>query len=1531
MYRKKGYIVARIVGFLAVLVMAFAVAIQTPYFQTRLSKLALNQLAAIMDGRIQYDELKVMTSGVLVIRNIKLVDSAPYTQDVYERGWAPADTVVRAKSITATFSLTGLFRKEGLRLGRVTIEDGYFHLVTEPNKYGNNISRIFRLQPSGKPASTANIFVIKKFRIKNFRFRMNSFLPDKGTYKGVGINFEDLDVTADISGHNLKMADARMTGTLDRLSIREKSGYSVEQLSASVEVGQGRALIEDLRLRDPWTDLNMRLLALNFNDPDAAGGFVEGVGLEGELLRSRIALQTIASFTGSFDGSPVALDVRRGRFNGPVADLAVDRLAFTEASSGVSAVLNGRVTGLPDIPGLTLDVQVQDLTGTTSAFSKLLAGVAGKGAPDLSQFARGVPLTLQLKARGPISKLDVEGSLKSSDGDFDVDGNIYNLAQAGRPLELALNLGTRELDLGHILGVDGLGPITLHTHAHARLGSAGLPNAGVDSLLIEKAHLFGHDFHHIRVSGSLQDGSARGRIRSSDPALEIDLAGLVDLEPRAEGSRYRLTGNIANLDLAALGIKDAPVSSVSTHIRANLVQKDGRFDGHASLQEIKLINGKGTRAIGDIRLDAETEGEEQRFKLEAPFLDANFRGDAPIGDFARDIQNITLRRDLSAIYVEPQPAGDSGDYDVELRFHDTRDLLSLFAPGLYLADGTQLKLNVRDNRLDGRITSDRLAFDTNYLRNVRIDINNHGEALAADIVSSELRAGTLAMLNPSIHAGADDNDITLGVHYDSFGDAAGEAAIQLDGNVSRDEQGLLVVRANPRDSYLTTGDETWRFAESGIILHGDELHLDRLRLYNGPQSLLVDGGFSTGRSDTLSLQMNQFNLALLDEFLPSKIGLEGQMNGSATLASGLEGIASMLMDFHIDTLRVGGSDAGAWRLSSRMRGDDDILDLHVSDRFSNREALRADASYFLKEKRIDGGVHLDSLPLCIASSFLKDVVTGLSGGISGDISVSGPTDQLAPVSDNLRLEQAGLRVVATGVPYTLDGPLRLDAEGVYLDDLTIRDADNGVCSVNAALNHKQFKDIRLNGRLDFNNFKLLDTPERPELPVYGLLRASGTATARGPLNTLSVDADVSTSGDGNVHIPLSGSLTGTNGSSLLTFTQPVRDLDPYEQMLAGTGTKAVKKSDINIRGHLTILPGVRAYVEIDKGAGNVAVVSGQGSVNINMRPSRAVFDLNGDYNISEGNYQFVLPGILSKTFTVQRGSSVKFGGDIMNTELDVTATYGLRTSLDPILSSGSNSRRPVTCLINVSDRLRAPSVNLDIEVPDLDPTTRTEVESALNTSDKVQKQFVSLLLLGSFLPNENSGVFNQSNLLLSNVTEMMSGQINNILQRLEIPVDVGFGYQEMNTGENLFDISLSTQLFENRVLLGGNFGNRRFSTGSSAGDFTGNLDLQVKLDPEGKFRFIVFSHSADEFTSRLDFSQRNGIGLSYQREYRTFQEFLRHLTVPAKKRQEYDLQEAERQLRQLIIKIERESRQTPPDSRAARRRRARRDSTAVRP
>jgi len=1522
MYRKTGYIIARIVGLLAVLLMAFIVAIQTPMIQTRLSKVALNQLAAIMDGRVQYDELKVMTSGVLVIRNIKLIDRMPYFEDEYQRGWWPADTVFQAKSITATFGLGGIFRGEGLHLGRVTIEGGGFHLVTEPGiEYKDNLSRIFHLKPTGEPPSRDNLFDIKKLRIKDFRFRINSFLPDRGTYKGVGVNFDNLDLRLNLVVNGFRMADAKISGFIDRLSAEERSGYVINNFSSSVEFGLvDGALFEDIHLRDSWTDLRMRSFSLSYGDLTDMADFIHRIRIEGELQRSTIGLQTVAYFGGAFAGSPLVLDIRRGRVSGYVDDLDVERLVFTETTTGLSTTADARITGLPDLEYAELDAQLTDLTGTTTDISRFLGGLSpDKPAPDLGSIAHNVPLTIQATAKGPFNQLDLDVLMQSLSGEFSLLGQLCNAVDPTRPIEADFSLNTRELDLGDMLGVDILGPATVRTSLRAVLGS-GLPDARLDSLHIEKLRALGHDFHDIRVTGSLDDGVAEGRIQSADPLLRLDLTGLADLQPRGGQARYRLDGTVAEANLAALGIDaGGKLSRIAAGLHADVVRTGERFDGNVRIANLRLIDETGTHPLGNILANARTDGDWQEIDLDADFLEARFRGDRPVTHFAKDLEEITLRRDLSELFTDEFTPDGCGNYQVDLSFRDTRELLARFVPGAFIAAGTDLTLRVTDDGLlDGHIGSERIAFDKNYLRNVELRLDNRRDALFANLLGTELRVGTLAMLNPAITAGANDNRLSLGVHYDNFSGTGGEATIDLDGRLFRDEEQVLCIQAHPVGSYIVAGNNTWSFAPSDIILHGKDIRLDKFLISNGAQRLLVDGGISPAHDDTLSLSMDRFDLALIDEFLPDRIGIEGLMNGHASLYSGPDKASGMEMDFRLDTLRLGGVDAGSMYLTSQLQNGGKEIGILLRDVIDARDAIRLGGSYFLQEKRLDLTARFDEFPFAVATAFLPDVIEEVGGGISGTVSVTGSANDPVPYSQDLHIDDAFVRVGLTGVPYTVNGPIRIDGNGCYLDGVTIRDDDSGALTINGALRYQHLSNFSLDGRVDFSNLKVLDAPERPDVPFYGYLRATGTASARGTFDALTVDASVSTAGDGNVHLPMSGGLISSGNTQLLTFTQPARVLDPYEEMLADLHKKTKAPADVTVHARVTLQPGVRAYVEIDKEAGNVAAFNGQGTVNLTLRPSRALFDLNGDYNINEGTYQFVLPGILSKSFTVQRGSSVKFGGDIMNTELDITATYGLRTSLDPILALENSSRRPVNCIINIGDRLRAPSLNLSIEVPDLDPTTKMAVESALSTTDKVQKQFVSLLLLGSFLPDESSGVFSQNNLLLSNMVEIMSGQLNNVLQRLSIPIDVGFGYQEMRSGENLFDISLSTELFDNRVIVGGNFGNRRYSTGSTGGDFMGNLDLQVKLDPEGKFRFNVFSHSSDEFTSYLDYSQRNGIGVSFQKEYPNFREFVRNVFVSKQRRQLLELHDAEKFTEQVIIQIENESGETLPDTDSAR-------------
>ena len=79
MYRKGSYIVGRIAGLIAVLLLGSLVAVQTPFVQTKLTQKALEHLVPAMQGRIGYDELRILPSGVLLLKNAVVVDSNPYT------------------------------------------------------------------------------------------------------------------------------------------------------------------------------------------------------------------------------------------------------------------------------------------------------------------------------------------------------------------------------------------------------------------------------------------------------------------------------------------------------------------------------------------------------------------------------------------------------------------------------------------------------------------------------------------------------------------------------------------------------------------------------------------------------------------------------------------------------------------------------------------------------------------------------------------------------------------------------------------------------------------------------------------------------------------------------------------------------------------------------------------------------------------------------------------------------------------------------------------------------------------------------------------------------------------------------------------------------------------------------------------------------------------------------------------------------------------------------------------------------------
>ena len=130
-------------------------------------------------------------------------------------------------------------------------------------------------------------------------------------------------------------------------------------------------------------------------------------------------------------------------------------------------------------------------------------------------------------------------------------------------------------------------------------------------------------------------------------------------------------------------------------------------------------------------------------------------------------------------------------------------------------------------------------------------------------------------------------------------------------------------------------------------------------------------------------------------------------------------------------------------------------------------------------------------------------------------------------------------------------------------------------------------------------------------------------------------------------------------------------------------------------------------------------------------------------------------------------------------------------------------------------------------------------------------------------------------------------------------------YQPNERGNDIFDVAVSTQLFNNRVIVNGNIGNRQY-TSSNKNNVVGDIDIEIKLDRSGALRLNLFSHSADEYTNYLDDSQRNGVGLTYQTEFNSFKQLFKNVFSNKKIRQENRRLEEESMLNteKIVIDIE---------------------------
>ncbi len=1478
---------------IAVFLFAVALTLQTPQVQTFIARKAVDAIADKLDGDISFEKIHLQPFRTLLFKNVVITDRNP-AYDAADSTKARVDTFFRAEYITAKFSFEGLVKHQGIHLRSAVVENGQFNLVLEddPNsirkekKSTDNLSRIFRLRKPETPRqSEKEIFHIKDVELRNMGFSMKNFKAEKVPYKG-GICWDDLDVKdINITVRELQFKGGIMSGTAENLSFREKSGYRMEFMSGSARVGRGKTIIENLEIDDPWSELHLPFYIMSYDNVKAFSDFISKVKIDADIAGSQLDFKTLGYFAPELKDNGLRVAVS-GKASGYVDDFNIENLRFSSADGGFSGFISGNMKGLPEIEDTQIEARINGLNFTSKGLSLFLSHWMKSGDIDFSRFAKGVIFMTEVQTKGKLNALDIKAGISSLTGRMSADINIGNIVDASQPIMIKGTAETENLNLGKIIGNEMIGPVSLRTGMQAVLGKPS--SFRIDSLFVDRLHFNDYDYTGLMAAGSLSENMFNGRIVASDPNLNAWLQGGFALSSKTQNARYQFYANVSDANLNALNFDKRGRSKIRFSTNANFTKRgNGNLLGDIDIADLIFTNRDSTTNIGNINLTSHSSDNVYKMRLRSQFADGSFTGTAPITQFARDLIALTAAEELPALFVSKPDDYKGNSYTLDIYTHDTWKILSFVLPGAYINKGTSLNVRIDSKgKVDASLNSQRLAIKTNNLQNISAIFSNDDGRFTGEITSANASLAGFAFNDSHLKFLADSNHIGLSCSYDNHGDMQNRGELVINGGLSRKDD-ILKADISLLPSSLFFNDRQWNIMPSSASLNGKDIRIDSLEVVSGDQRIYAYGSTSQTSRDTLTFGMYRFRIGALTPIIGEDISISGTATGDIRLISPLRE-KGLLADIVCDSTFIAGEPLGIVKAGSFWNEEFQRFDVSLKNEYNGKNNINAQAKFSPKARILEAAASLDSLNVKYAQPFLTEVFSEMEGYISGDLFAEGPINMLEISSNDTRLDNILLRVAYTNVPYYADGPFHLDDTGVYFDNISIRDNYNGTGTVGGSIRWAQPDGIYFGTDIKVQDIEAINLTEGMNESFYGNLFATGNVSITGPVHSLVLTADAVTSKTGQLHIPMSGAVTAGRTANLLKFIEPVRNIyiDPYEAMLAKINDKERRRGDFRVRLKVEASPNVEAFVEVDRSTGNV--LSGQGNGVIELEAGEDIFNIYGDYTLTSGKYNFSALGLVSREFTIQDGSSISFSGDIMQSIIDIDAVYNTKTSLSSLLADESSvgNRRNVECGIKITEKLSNPRLEFFIEVPDLNPMIKSRVESALSTEDKIQKQFLSLLLSNSFLPDEQSGIANNSSMLYSNVTEAMAGQLSNILHKLDIPLDLGLKYQPTDQGTDIFDVAVSTQLFNNRVVVNGNIGNKQYEGGSVQSDVVGDLDIEIKLNRPGTIRLNLFSHSADQYSNFLDNSQRNGGGITLQTEFNNFRQLFKNIFSGKKKRQE---------------------------------------------
>lgn len=1482
-----AYTIGSLIEWILILVVLLAFALRVPSVQTYFAAQATTYLSSELGAEVKINKVHFIFFDKVALDGILLRDQQ-------------GDTLIYSDRILVTIDEYNFGKKE-YTIGASEIKNAFVHIQrSKDNVFNHSFLTEYFARDKKKKNTIAFKFYETFFSDCRFKFD-----DHRKPHRASGIDYFHLNA-AKINGsiQGIKIEKNVITGHVNHLNLKEQCGFELKEFQSNVQVSPSGVLLSDLELWSNESYVRSSKLNMLSDRYTCFKSFVDSVTFDAKIDESSLSLKEIAFFALPLEGMNDRVRLST-EIHQKVSDLKLKNLDLQfKKKSRIQGTFE-----LNDYRNFMKGHFDEKLNYAFLDFNELKT----LRLPNRSEI-RYIELTPELQA---INHLEIKhASAKGTFNQFEIASNTLSTSLGEVTIKNGLLFTKNEeqnsylfrpnrmnendvhiddFKLGTLINVEEFGIL------NGRFLLEGEINSNYDLILstlngeISRFDYLDYKYSDIRIDqGSFANEVFNGYLSVMDDNLQLTCKGFIDLK---ENKHLKFTLDVREAELENINMTSSNFKLLSKAEFDLYGDNPNNFDGNVQLNGLQIETNGELLSVDHLKLQIDRTPYADLFSIKSSLGSANIQGKINFKHLKDDL-NYQLSRVFPALFDEVQDKYNHHGQDhfkYNLSLLDANALVKIIYPKLSVAPKLELYGHYfgEKSNFNMVLKSEHIDYEKFRFENIILNQFMDSTSTIATYHANEFSIGdSIQIKDLNFKSTGGDNYL----NHDLSWEQGTHPTSHVTWETTINGPNVFEIVLNPSSFFID--DKKWNIArKSEFNFEENKLAIDTFELKRNDQYISIFGEISDNEIDKLNFKISDLRLGEISNFISTDYPMNGRINAVGFIANPFNDLNfkanGQLTQFHVKEQKVGNIAIQAeWDKTKQAISTNGDLTYIEEKTFD----FTGDYYIFEKDNNLNFDLNFDNTDIQFTNAFMDPkVLSEIRGMLFGKIDLGGTFTH--PILDGtIDLKGGSMFMDILGVHLGVDGPINVDKDGFYIDDVPVFDEDGNSGKVIGTVHHNNFQDFNFNLQLDLeslsnsnssfgsnaaNKFLVMNLPYSPDVSYYGKGYATGSATILGYTNNLSINVDFKTEEETTINIPMYG-IGEIEDEGFITFANNIAD-----SSLISTPPK-FDFTGVDLDLNFEVTPAADINIIFNEDLGDIIHAKGFGNIGISLDNLGDV-KMEGVYTVDRGAYDFAMNPIsknaiaIKQKFIIEEGGSIRWMGNPYDPDLNLRTYYTVNTNIAEIsndqFGSGSGAHQTIRSFLELTGSMTSPTIGFDIQATESNESAKALLNRIKSDPDELNRQFFSLMLFRRFQPidaDQESG---------TGALGLITNQINYMLSSVLSEYNLNLDYDaDQITGDNTLEFGMSKSFLDDRLIVSGSFGIETYGDNANITDANGNeivgqlvgdMKIEYLLNESGSFRVNIFNESTDKTViQEVDLAPfTQGAGLHYKEDFNSFKDF----------------------------------------------------------